>query len=102
VAQPVNFRVGTSGQVVFRTEPGSRFSGLGQGAHVGFEVDRIDEAFSEGWSVLVTGRLRGPAAGAELTQLQDLGVEPWAGGDRSAYFVIEVAEVTGRRVASDR
>ena len=62
-----------------------------------FEVDRVDEAMSEGWSVLVTGRLR-RVSPDELRRLENLGVEPWAGGPRSVYLRLELREVSGRRI----
>ena len=64
---------------------------------VSFEVDRLDEAMSEGWSVLVTGRVR-RVSPDELGQLETLGLEPWAGGERTAYLRLEPHEVTGRRI----
>jgi hypothetical protein len=67
---------------------------------VSFEVDRVDEAMSEGWSVLVTGRLR-RVSPDELRQLEKLGVEPWAGGARTVYLRLELREVSGRRIRTD-
>jgi hypothetical protein len=64
---------------------------------VSFEVDRVDEAMSEGWSVLVTGRVR-RVSPDELRQIEKLAVEPWAGGQRSVYLRLETHEVTGRRI----
>jgi hypothetical protein len=52
---------------------------------------------SEGWSVLVTGRVR-RVSRDELRQLETLGVEPWAGGERTVYLRLEPREVTGRRI----
>ncbi|MGH3000884.1 MAG: helix-turn-helix domain-containing protein, partial [Gaiellaceae bacterium] len=53
VALPVDFRY-LDGDVIFHT----RAEGLlaaAAGSTVSFEVDHIDEAMSEGWSVLITG-----------------------------------------------
>jgi nitroimidazol reductase NimA-like FMN-containing flavoprotein (pyridoxamine 5'-phosphate oxidase superfamily) len=56
VALPVNFRL-VDGDVVFRSRAtGSLAAAVG--ATVSFEVDQIDEAMSEGWSVLIPGRAR--------------------------------------------
>ena len=54
VAFPVNF-VFTGGAVILRTSDAmtAKVSGV-----VAFEVDHIDEAMSEGWSVLVRGHAR--------------------------------------------
>jgi nitroimidazol reductase NimA-like FMN-containing flavoprotein (pyridoxamine 5'-phosphate oxidase superfamily) len=52
---------------------------------------------SEGWSVLVTGRVR-RVSPDELHQLETFGIEPWAGGERTVYLRLEPREVTGRRI----
>ena len=53
VALPVNFRY-LDGDVLFRTRPKGALAAAA-GTTVSVEVDRIDDAMSEGWSVLVTG-----------------------------------------------
>jgi hypothetical protein len=69
----------------------------GTGA-VAFEIDRIDEGVHGGWSVLVNGTAR-QAGPHETEQLRkSLGLEPWAGGDRQVYIVIEPEEIRGHRV----
>jgi nitroimidazol reductase NimA-like FMN-containing flavoprotein (pyridoxamine 5'-phosphate oxidase superfamily) len=50
---PVNFRF-FKDDVVFRTQ-GTGALATVAGGTVSFEVDHIDEATSEGWSVVVTG-----------------------------------------------
>jgi transcriptional regulator with XRE-family HTH domain len=94
-AVPVNFAV-LEGDVVFRTE--STASAAADGRQVGFEVDRIDDAMKEGWSVLVTGRIRRVVEAADLARAQALGVAPWAGGNRNVYLRIEASDVSGRRI----
>ena len=69
------------------------------GSVVGFEVDHIDDATSEGWSVLATGRVKGADA-TERAELTRLGLEPWAGGYRDIYVLIQVDTITGRRDTS--
>jgi hypothetical protein len=64
---------------------------------VGFEVDRIDEAHRDGWSVLV----QGPAhhvSQEETARLTGTDVTPWAGGDRQLYVRIIPSQITGRRI----
>ena len=95
-ALPVNFGV-EQGAIVFRASPGSRLDALAGEDHVGFEVDRIDDAFSVGWSVMTSGRVR-HAGQAEMDALRRLGVVPWAAGDRDSYLVLHPTEVTGRRI----
>lgn len=97
---PVNYAV-TGGAVVFRTEP-TAVPALAVGRRVAFEVDRIDEALSEGWSVMVTGpasAVTDPRAVRELGELT--GSAPWAGGERLLWVRIEPQRITGRRVTAD-
>ncbi|MFE6409282.1 helix-turn-helix domain-containing protein [Streptomyces sp. NPDC057837] len=94
---PVNYQV-VDGAVVFRTGPGTT-PAEADGHQVAFEVDRIDEAFSEGWSVLV----RGPASTVtdpdEAARLDEQAYStPWAGGPRELWLRIEPVAVTGRRI----
>jgi hypothetical protein len=96
-ALPVNYTV-VGESVVFRTAPDTPLAAVVD-TDVGFEVDRLDEAFSEGWSVLVSGpakRVREPAV---IWRLADV-VEPWAGGDRNVFIRIDPHRVTGRRIRS--
>lgn len=96
VAVPVNYRM-IEGDVVFRTAENTSLTSVSEAEPVSFEVDRIDDAMSEGWSVLVTGRVR-RVSRDELRQLEILGLEPWAGGERTVYLRLEPREVTGRRI----
>ena len=97
VALPVNFRM-LEGNVVFRTEPESALtSSLTQG-QVSFEVDHLDDALTEGWSVLISGEGQEVVDPAERERAQALGVAPWAGGRRDTYVRIVPHEVTGRRI----
>ncbi len=63
---------------------------------IGFEIDRVDEIFSEGWSVLVSGPAQRVLDPDELQQLSSLDLEAWAGGDRHAVVKISPVTVTGR------
>jgi nitroimidazol reductase NimA-like FMN-containing flavoprotein (pyridoxamine 5'-phosphate oxidase superfamily) len=96
VALPVNFRC-FDGDIVLRTDAAGSLAAAA-GAIVSFEVDRIDEAMSEGWSVIVTGRARRVDDPNELERVAQLDLEPWAGGDREAVLRIDAAEVSGRRI----
>jgi nitroimidazol reductase NimA-like FMN-containing flavoprotein (pyridoxamine 5'-phosphate oxidase superfamily) len=96
VAIPVNYRM-MERDVVFRTAEDTSLAAVSDAEPVSFEVDRLDEAMSEGWSVLVTGRVR-RVTPDELEQLQTSGIEPWAGGERTVYLRLEPRELTGRRI----
>jgi nitroimidazol reductase NimA-like FMN-containing flavoprotein (pyridoxamine 5'-phosphate oxidase superfamily) len=90
-ALPVNFRT-LHGDVVFRTATGP---GCGP---VSFEVDRLDEALTEGWSVLISGEVRVISDPTERRAAEALGISPWAGGERDVYIRVMAHEVTGRRI----
>ncbi|MFF4415688.1 helix-turn-helix domain-containing protein [Streptosporangium sp. NPDC001559] len=103
VVLPVNYAV-HNGAVVFRTAFGGPLddnlrTGV-QGAEfkVAFQVDRIDEASREGWSVLIRGGLHHVVTGDEQADAETSGVQPWAGGDRELYVSITPAEIGGRRI----
>ena len=97
LALPVNFRY-FDGGIVFRTRAGGALA-ASVGTIVSFEVDQIDEAMSEGWSVLITGRSRLIDEPTELEKITDLGdIEPWPGGRREAPIRIETATISGRRI----
>lgn len=96
VATPVNFKT-LDGDVVFRVAPRGAMAGrLEVGPEVSFEVDHFDEALSEGWSVLASGRARPVDDPDELRRCQALGVAPWAAGGRDRYVRVRLDEVTGR------
>ncbi len=97
VIVPVNYSV-VDGAIILRTAPGSTPS-QAIGRQVGFEVDRIDEAFSEGWSVLVRGRAWAVTDPAEVARLAARAYsKPWAGGRREQWLRIEPVVVAGRRI----
>lgn len=97
VAIPVNFRM-DGDDVVFRTgSEGSVAAGVNQ-SPVSFDVDHLDDALSEGWSVLVTGEARVITDPGELARAASLNIEPWAGGNKAAYVRLTARQITGRRI----
>jgi nitroimidazol reductase NimA-like FMN-containing flavoprotein (pyridoxamine 5'-phosphate oxidase superfamily) len=103
---PVNY-VWRDGAVVFRTAENSPLdedlrTGIANADYrVAFEIDRIDAAARQGWSVLI----QGPAhhvTGAEEDAARETGVEPWAPGDRELFVRIVPSRITGRRVGPAR
>jgi hypothetical protein len=97
VAIPVNYQM-DGNDVVFRTGSGA---GIGDGiqqASVSFDVDHIDEALGEGWSVLLTGTASVVKDPAELERAAALRIEPWAGGDRPIYVRLRPRRITGRAI----
>lgn len=99
VALPVNYRL-LDGHIVFRTATDTSLAGAAGQDPVSFEVDHIDEAMSQGWSVLVTGRLERIDNPAELRQLRERSAEPWAGRKRPVVLRVVVRDVSGRRIST--
>ncbi|MFJ9898337.1 helix-turn-helix domain-containing protein [Streptomyces sp. NPDC091280] len=98
VIVPVNYSV-VDGTIVFRTARGST-PALAAGSRVAFEVDRIDDVFSQGWSVLVRGHAHLVTELGERLRIADQAHStPWAGGRRDLWMRIEPSSVTGRRIA---
>ncbi len=99
VALPVNYEF-SEDQIVFSTD-GAKASALGSAETVGFEIDRVDEVLSEGWSVLVTGSCRRIEDPDEVQRLSSLDLESWAGGDRHALLAVSPDEITGRVIVHE-
>lgn len=99
VVFPVNYGVDAR-TIVYRTALGGP-AALEAGAAVSFQVDRMDERLSNGWSVLATGRAERVDDPAAVRALADRVVaEPWAGGDRSLWMRIRPDTVSGRTIAT--
>ena len=97
VVFPVNFAV-VAGTIVIRTGEGTMIAGHAD-EQVAFEVDHIDEALCQGWSVLVRGQAHRVAHRAELEHMQhDAAIWPWPGDDRDVYVRIIPARISGRRI----
>ncbi|NIK59202.1 helix-turn-helix domain-containing protein [Kribbella shirazensis] len=96
VVIPVNYC--TLGElIVFRTAADSAVAQYDL-APIVFELDAFDEGMHDGWSVVVSGTVR-PATDLEIESVHDR-VEPWAGGTRDTYMVIDPRRTTGRRIRS--
>jgi nitroimidazol reductase NimA-like FMN-containing flavoprotein (pyridoxamine 5'-phosphate oxidase superfamily) len=97
IVVPVNFAV-LADTMVIRTAEGSIIDGHAD-EKVALEVDHIDEALCQGWSVLVRGPAHRVTHPAELRRLQeDVVIWPWPGGEREVYVRIIPSEITGRRI----
>lgn len=100
---PVNFRL-FEGTIVFRTSQWSTVdedlrTGI-EGAEfkVAFEIDSVDTARREGWTVLIQGSAHHVDSDAERAEVSRAGVEPWPGGEREQFIRIVPISITGRRV----
>ncbi|NKI40931.1 helix-turn-helix domain-containing protein [Streptomyces physcomitrii] len=84
--------------VAFRTERGGPLTAVA-GQEAAFEADHLDEARSEGWSVLVTGTAHEVTEEAEVRAWDAAEFSaPWAGGDRPQWIALPAERVTGRRI----
>lgn len=101
VAIPVNFAV-LDHQVVFRTAEAAILATAADQPRLAFEVDKIDDALAEGWSVLISGCAHLVENDEELAAVRGLGIRPWAEGVRDCYFRLRPEKVTGRRVRRRR
>ncbi|WP_175408336.1 pyridoxamine 5'-phosphate oxidase family protein [Streptomyces sp. TRM64462] len=94
---PVNYLVAGL-EVTFRTSPESAPATAATG-DAAFEVDHIDDAFSQGWSVLLVGPARTVTEPDEVAALERQAyTTPWAGGERDLWLAIAPRRVTGRRI----
>lgn len=93
---PVNY-VLDGGDVIVRTDPGSKLDAAVHGVAVAFEIDQVDEASQSGWSVLVRGYLD-QVDSAEIERLRDGAPTPFAPGAKTHYVRVRAVDTTGRRI----
>ncbi|MEV6210194.1 pyridoxamine 5'-phosphate oxidase family protein [Kitasatospora sp. NPDC051914] len=97
IVLPVNYTVDDHA-IAYRTSDFG-VAATAAGSDVGFEVDRINDATSSGWSVLIGGgadRVGDPAEARRLDRLA--ATAPWAGGARHLWIRIAPETVTGRLI----
>jgi transcriptional regulator with XRE-family HTH domain len=95
VILPLNYTL-VDGELTLRSTEGGPLAHAADDT-VAFEVDRVDEALSAGWSVLVTGTLRQVADPERVRALARASWSgPWAGGARATWFTLRPERVTGR------
>jgi hypothetical protein len=95
----VNYAV-DGDKVVFRTAEGTVLSDAALQV-VAFEVDRIDEATSSGWSVLAQGVAHDVTDAIDTTseRVRRLSLVSWAPG-RHRWFRVDADRLTGRRIGA--
>ncbi|MET3982807.1 pyridoxamine 5'-phosphate oxidase family protein [Streptomyces sp. PvR034] len=97
-AFPVNYVV-VGREIAFRTAAHSRLAEAA-GTEVAFEVDHIDDAMREGWSVMAVGDVSGVSDGARVSHLHAVARSlPWAGGPHTHWMTMTPTRITGRRVS---
>ncbi|WAX81484.1 pyridoxamine 5'-phosphate oxidase family protein [Streptomyces sp. KMM 9044] len=94
---PVNYDV-VDDAIVFRTSPGS-VPAAAVGSDTAFEVDHMDEAMSQGWSVLAVGPARLVTDPGSIRRLdENAHTAPWAGDEREMWVSIRPTSLTGHRI----
>jgi transcriptional regulator with XRE-family HTH domain len=94
---PVNYTV-AGDRIAYRTAPGSGPSEAA-GKEVALEVDHIDDAFSQGWSVLAVGPAHVVTDLDDILALEEYAfTAPWVGGGRQQWIVMRPTRITGRRI----
>ena len=100
---PVNYQL-LDNTIVFRTGEDSPLeedlqTGIRHAEYqVAFEIDEIDLAAKEGWSVLVQGPAHHVESDAERAAVRAVGVQPWSGGAKEHYIRVIPTRITGRRI----
>ena len=94
---PVYYAV-HEGDIVFRTDPGTKLNAAVLGTRVAFE---IDSSGSPPWSVLVVGHAEEIRDTADAQAARTSLGHDWPAGDRENLVRIRSERVTGRRLRSD-
>ncbi|MFB7559326.1 helix-turn-helix domain-containing protein [Streptomyces brevispora] len=97
---PVNYLVADD-EIVYRTASDTVPAAAAGATEVAFEVDHIDDAFSQGWSVLVVGEARRITDPDTIRELEPKARGlAWAGGERPLWLAISPRRITGRRIVN--
>ena len=98
VVFPVNYTV-DGRTVAVRTDPGAKLAWATLGP-VAVEVDDIDIATHEGWSVLVRGVGRDITDGVDAWsgEVRARPPEPWVEGEKEHWIAVASPVITGRRI----
>ena len=94
---PVNYAL-LDGDIVFRTDPGSKLLAALMNVLFAFEVDDADVRTRSGWSVLVVGSSEQVRDRATLARVDELGLKPWVTEGRDFVVRIRTKTITGRRI----
>jgi nitroimidazol reductase NimA-like FMN-containing flavoprotein (pyridoxamine 5'-phosphate oxidase superfamily) len=92
---PLNYVVDDE-WIVFRTAAGTKLDAAVVAPDVAFEVDGLDEAAGEAWSVVVKGPASEIEGMYELVDALALPLFPWHAAPKHRFVRIEPREVTGR------
>jgi nitroimidazol reductase NimA-like FMN-containing flavoprotein (pyridoxamine 5'-phosphate oxidase superfamily) len=94
---PVNYVI-DDGSILFRTAEGTKLVEVVISGRLAFEVDGLDPAAGEAWSVVVKGHGEVLEDFDEIYHAQELPLHPWHAPGRKERFVRVVPEkLSGRR-----
>jgi nitroimidazol reductase NimA-like FMN-containing flavoprotein (pyridoxamine 5'-phosphate oxidase superfamily) len=93
---PINY-VTDHATVVFRTAEGTKLAAAVLGVGVAFEIDGVDAAAGEAWSVVLKGTAVEVERMQELFDALDLPLFPWHAAPKHRFVRIVPEEITGRR-----
>jgi len=94
---PVNYVVDGE-RIVVRTGPGTKLAAAVITGLAAFEVDAIDDSQHTGWSVVVHGSVAEVHDLDDVLAATDMGIEPWADGEKSRFITITPGDISGRRI----
>ncbi|HYO47469.1 MAG TPA: pyridoxamine 5'-phosphate oxidase family protein [Gemmatimonadota bacterium] len=93
---PVNYAI-DRGNVVFRTDPGTKFDAAVHESYVAFEADWVGPSWQIGWSVVVRGQAHVVTGPEELQRVRRLPLLPCAEGDKEKFVSVDTMLISGRR-----
>jgi nitroimidazol reductase NimA-like FMN-containing flavoprotein (pyridoxamine 5'-phosphate oxidase superfamily) len=100
---PVNYQL-LDNTIVFRTGEDSPMeedlqTGIRHAEYqVAFEIDELNLAEKEGWSVLIQGSAHHVDSDTERAAARRSDVQPWSGGAKEHYIRVIPIHITGRRI----
>lgn len=97
VVLPLNFRL-DGDDIVLRTGESKLLAAVRAGRLVAFEVDQVDPAWEDGWSVLAQGKAEEISGLGDLERIQRLPLRPWAPGHKSHWLRLSTDHISGRRI----
>ena len=95
----VNFAL-DNGDIIIRTDRGSKLAAATRGAVVAFEADSVDTDRHAGWSVTAIGQSHEVTDPDEIARLERMGLTSWAPGERDHFIRISPGILNGRRLSA--
>ena len=96
----VNFAI-DGGDIVIRTDTGSKLAAETQGTVVAFQADSMDPDHDAGWSVTGIGRSHEVIDPEDIGHLRKIGLRAWAPGTRDHFIRIAPEILTGQLLRAD-